>query len=304
MKKIAFIIHGKIKNKQKVILQLESTFHGNYKLSFSISEYAGHSIELSFKAAEEGFNYIICLGGDGTLNEVVNGVMQARNLNKELAVKVGVLPFGTGNDFVKTTKSPHSFSGMKKLIDEDLSKEIDLGLVQFKNRAGIDSSRYFINITDIGLGAVVVQKIRSYSKVLGPSLAYMALVIKTLLLYRNQLVNAKTEEFVYEGKVKNFVIANGKYFGSGMGIAPDAEINDGKFAIVILADVTLFHFVKFSATLKKCKKVIHPQVIYKTAEEITIDSMSSPQPIDMDGEFIGYTPMNIKIQPRTLTFLC
>jgi diacylglycerol kinase (ATP) len=132
----------------------------------------------------------------------------------------------------------------------------------------------------------------------------MALVIKTLLSYRNQLVNAKTEEFVYEGKVKNFVIANGKYFGSGMGIAPDAEINDGKFAIVILADVTLFHFLKFSATLKKCKKVIHPQVMYKTAEEITIDSMSSPQPIDMDGEFIGYTPMSIKIQPQIITFLC
>ncbi|HXP48802.1 MAG TPA: diacylglycerol kinase family protein [Bacteroidia bacterium] len=304
MKKIAFIIHGKIRKKQKVIAELESTFHGNYKPSFFISEYSGHAIELSYKAAEEGYNYIICLGGDGSLNEVVNGVMQARNLNKEIMVKVGVLPFGTGNDFVKTIQSPHSFSGIKKLIDENSSKEIDLGLIQFKDKTRADRSRYFINITDIGLGAVVVQKIRSYTKVLGPNLAYMTLVIKTLLSYRNQLVNAKTEEFVYEGKVKNFVIANGKYFGSGMGIAPDAEINDGKFAIVILADVTLFHFLKFSATLKKCKKVIHPQVMYKTAEEITIDSMSGPQPIDMDGEFIGYTPMNIKIQPRIITFLC
>ena len=304
MKKIAFIIHGKIRNKQTIIRQIESNFDGNYKLSFFISEYSGHAIDLSFRAAEEGFNYIICLGGDGSLNEVVNGVMQAMERNKELIVSVGVLPFGSGNDFVKTIKSPHSFSGIKKLIDENLTKEIDLGLVHFKNKTGSDSSRYFINITDIGLGAVVVKKIKNYSKVLGPNLAYLVLVIKTLLSYRNQLVKAKAEEFAYEGRVKNFVIANGKYFGSGMGIAPDAEIDNGKFAIVILADVTLFHFLKFSATLKKCKKVIHPQVMYKTAQEITIDSISTPQPIDMDGEFIGYTPMNIKIQPRSITFLC
>jgi diacylglycerol kinase (ATP) len=280
------------------------TFHDNYKLSFFISEYSGHAIDLSFKAASESFNYIISLGGDGTLNEVVNGIMQARNLNKELNIKVGVLPFGTGNDFIKTTKSPHSFSGIKKLMDEGLSKEIDLGLVQFKNEKGVDSSRYFINIADIGLGAEVVQNIRKYSRVLGPNLAYFVLVFKTLLSYRNQMISAKAEEFIYEGKVKNFVIANGKYFGSGMGIAPDAEIHDGKFSIVILADVTLFHFLKFSSTLKKCRKVTHPQVMYKTTKEIIIGSTSTPQPIDMDGEFIGYTPMNIKIQPGVLSFLC
>ncbi|MGP8215390.1 MAG: diacylglycerol/lipid kinase family protein [Bacteroidia bacterium] len=304
MKKIAFIIHGEIRNKQDVIRQIESTFQGNYKLSFFISEYSGHAIELSFRAAEEGFNYIICLGGDGSLNEVVNGVMQAREQNKELSIKVGVLPFGTGNDFIKTTKSPHSISGIKKLVDGDLSREIDLGLVQFKNKTGSDSSRYFINITDIGMGGIVVQKIGNYPKVLGANLTYLAVIFNTLLSYRNQPIKVTADEFTFEGKVKNFVIANGKYFGSGIGIAPDAELDDGKFSVVSLNEVSLIDFLKLSATFKKCRKVIHPQVMYKTAKEITIDSMSAPQPIDMDGEFIGYTPMNIKIQPRTITFLC
>lgn len=304
MKKIAFIIHGKIRKKQDVIAKLESTFQGNYKISFFISEYAGHAIGLSFKVAEEGFNYIISMGGDGTLNEVVNGVMRAREQNKNISIKIGVLPFGTGNDFIKTSKSPRSFLGIKKLIDENVSKEIDVGLVQFKNKSGTDSSRYFINITDIGLGAVVIQKIGNYSKILGGNLAYFAVIFNTLLTYRNQLLQVVADEFIYEGKVKNFVIANGKYFGSGIGIAPDAEIDNGKFAIVILADVTLFDFLKLSATAKKCRKVIHPQVIYKTAKEITIGSATTPQPIDMDGEFIGYTPMNIKIQPQSITFLC
>jgi diacylglycerol kinase (ATP) len=304
MKKIAFIIHGKIRKKQGIIHKLESTFQGNYKPSFFISEYSGHAIELSFKAASEGFDYIISLGGDGTLNEVVNGVMQARNLNKELNIKVGVLPFGTGNDFIKTTNSPHSFSGMKKLIDENLSKEIDLGLVQFKNKTGLDSSRYFINIADVGIGGIVVQKIGNYSKAFGANITYLVAIFHTLLSYRNQPVKAIADGFIFEGKVKNFVIANGKYFGSGIGIAPDAEIDNGKFSMVILGEVSLIQFLKLSVTFKKCRKVIHPQIVYKTAEEITIHSMSRPQPIDMDGEFIGYTPMNIKVQPGAITFLC
>lgn len=247
MKQIAFIIHGKIRKRHGVIRQIESTFHGNYKLSFLVSEYKGHSIELACKVAEEGCNYIICLGGDGTLNEVVNGIMQAKERNKEIIVKVGVLPFGTGNDFIKTSKGPHSIPEMKKLIDENVSKEIDLGLVQFQNKTGATSSRYFINITDIGLGGVVVQRIGKYSKIISPGLAYLVVIVKTLLTYRNQPIKVRADEFIYEGKVKNFVIANGKYFGSGMGIAPDAEIDSGKFEVVILEEGNLLDFLKLSS---------------------------------------------------------
>ena len=304
MKKIAFIIHGKVRKKQEMILEIESTFSDNYKIAFFFSEYSGHAIELSAKAAQEGFNYIICIGGDGSLNEVVNGVMQAKNRNKELNIKVGILPFGTGNDFIKTIKSPHTFSGIKNLIDNDSFKKIDLGIVQFKNRAGSDSCRYFINITDIGIGGVVVQNLGKYSKALGGNITYMMAIVNTLLSYRNQPIRAVADEFTFEGKVKNFVVANGKYFGSGIGIAPDAEVDNGKFSIVILAEASLIEFLNFSVTFKKCVKIDHPQIIYKSAKEITVDSLSTPQPIDMDGEFIGYSPMKIKILPGVLSFLC
>lgn len=304
MKKIAFIVHGKTRNIQQVINDLKSTFSGNYEITFLKSEHSGHAIELAENAAEGGFNYIICIGGDGSLNEVVNGVMQAKNKNKELIVKVGILPFGTGNDFIKTIKSSATFSGLKKQIDEDSFKEIDLGIVQFKNHTGQDSSRYFINITDIGIGGVVVQKLCNYTKALGANFTYLMAITSTLLSYRNQPIKAVADEFTFEGKVKNFVVANGKFFGSGIGIAPDAELDNGKFSIVILNEVTLFDFLRFSTTFKKCRKIDHPQIIYKTAKEIEIDSLSIPQPIDMDGEFIGYSPLKIKIIPRTLSFLC
>lgn len=304
MKKIAFIVHGKTRNIQQVISDLKSTFSGNNEITFLKSEHSGHAIELAENATEDGFNYIICIGGDGSLNEVVNGVMQAKNKNKELIVKVGILPFGTGNDFIKTIKSSATFTGLKKQIDEDSFKEIDLGIVQFKNHTGQDSSRYFINITDIGIGGVVVQKLCNYTKALGANFTYLMAITSTLLSYRNQPIKAIADEFTFEGKVKNFVVANGKFFGSGIGIAPDAELDNGKFSIVILNEVTLFDFLRFSTTFKKCRKIDHPQIIYKTAKEIEIDSLSIPQPIDMDGEFIGYSPLKIKIIPRTLSFLC
>lgn len=304
MKKIAFLINGKIRNIHAVISKIESAFSTNYTIAFFTSKYSGHTIELSAKAAEQGYNYIICLGGDGSLNEVVNGLMLAKNRNKNLDFKIGILPFGTGNDFIKTLKAPHTISGIKKLIDEDSYKEIDLGIVQFKDHTGSDSSRYFINITDIGIGGIVVQKLGKYSKILGANLTYLIAIVNTLLSYRNQPIKAVADEFTFEGKVKNFVVANGKYFGSGIGIAPDAELDDGNFAIVILAEISLMDFMKFSFILKKCKKIDHPQIIYKKAKVITVDSLSSPQPIDMDGEFIGYSPMQIKVQAKALTFLC
>lgn len=304
MKKMAFIINGKIRNKEKAINVMEEVFSINYKIAFFITAHSGHAIELSNIAADEGFNYIICLGGDGTLNEVVNGVMQAKNRNKELNIKVGVLPFGTGNDFIKTIKSPQTFTGLKKIIDDDSFRDIDLGIVHFKDHSGLDSSRYFINITDIGMGGVVVQKLCKYPKVLGSNITYMMAIANTFLSYRNQPVKAIADEFIFEGKVKNFVVANGKYFGSGIGIAPDAMLDNGKFAIVILAEASLIDFLKFSFTFKKCRKLDHPQIIYKTATVISVDSLSNPQPIDMDGEFIGYSPMKIEILPGILSFLC
>lgn len=302
MKKIAFVIHGKVRNKQQIITEIVSVFSSNYIIALFTSEHTGHAIELSYRAAEQGFNFIISAGGDGTLNEVVNGVMEAKNRNSDLDIKIGILPLGTGNDFIKTIKSPHSCPEIKKLIDNNSFKKTDIGIVQFKDHTGSDCSRYFVNITDIGIGGIVVQNIGKYPKVLGANITYMMAIMNALMFYRNQSVKAVADEFTFEGRVKNFVIANGKYFGSGIGIAPDAEVDDGKFAVVILAEASLLDFLKFSHTFKKCKKIDHPKIIYKSAKEIAIDSLSIP--IDMDGEFIGYSPMQIKILPGMISMLC
>lgn len=303
-KKIAFILHGKISNRQQLMNEVYSVFNDDNEVSFFTTEHQGHSTELAAKAAGHGFRYIICVGGDGSLNEVANGIMQAKSAQPNLDIRLGIIPHGTGNDFVRTTHSPSDCLGLKKLIDVDSYKEIDLGFVQFKNPQGIDSSRYFINITDIGMGGVAAEKLNRFSKALGPAITYQAAILSTLISYRLQPIKAVADSFSFEGKVMNLIIANGKYFGSGMGVAPDAEVNDAKFSIVIVGEISLFDYFRHIGTIKQCKKIEHPQVSYKTASEITIDSLAAPQAIDMDGEFIGYSPMHLKVVPKAIRFIC
>jgi diacylglycerol kinase (ATP) len=305
MKKIAFIINGKIGGQRKLVEKLNGNFVGDYHLDFLITDSKG-AIPLTVKAIENGFTHIISIGGDGSLNEVVNGVMNVKDgVSPEIfsQLRIGVLPYGTGNDFAKTIGASFNLPHLKSWIDKDRFREIDLGLVKFKNLSNKDESRYFVNITDVGLGAHVVKRVNALPKWLGGSVAYQLAIISTLISYRLQAVRASADSSIYTGKVINYIVANGKYFGSGMGIAPDALPDDGMFSIVIVGDVSLAFYLKSISDIKKGKRIEHPQVFYNEAKEVLVES-DIPQPIDMDGEYIGNTPMKIKMIPRCVQFIC
>ena len=306
MAAIAFIFHGRIKNRESEFSRLRNTF-SNHQLKFYTTEKAGHSVELAEQAIHEGSTHIICAGGDGSLNEVANGVMITLNrLSEEqkAKIRVGVLPMGTGNDFVKTVKSPLDAEGLKRLIDADSYKHIDLGWTEYHTQTGEKKQRYFINITDVGMGGVVAERLSRYSKWMGAQLTYQRAILSTLITYKHQPIKSKADTFTYEGSIMNFIMANGKYFGSGLGIAPDAEVTDGKLSIVILGEISLLDYIKNLGTVKKCEKLVHPELEYKACKEVTIDSPAGPLAIDMDGEFIGYSPMTVKVVSAAIRFIC
>lgn len=296
---ITFILHGKHRNNEKLVERIRETFGSGYEVFFCFTEFSGHAMELAKKAAMQQSHYVIAAGGDGTMNEVANGIM----LSENKSVKVGLLPLGTGNDFSKTVLVSNDIKELKRLIDVNSISEIDLGLVQFKNKEGKDATRYFINITDVGLGGVIAHKIAGSSKWMGAFLTFQTAILSTFLTYKHQLVKARADEFVYEGKILSYIIANGKYFGAGLGIAPDAEPGDGQFEIVLGAEISLWDYLMNLGKVRKCVKVEHPQMSYHKAREVLIEA-PVPVPIDMDGEFIGYSPMKVTMEPRTLKFLC
>ncbi len=124
-----------------------------------------------------------------------------------------------------------------------------------------------------------------------------------MLTYKRSYVKFNSDEFRWDGKTLSMVIANGKYFGSGLCIAPDALISDGKFSIVILGDVTILDYLKNIHKVKKGIKITHPEVFYKQSEEVEIIPVESVCPIDVDGEFIGYAPARFTVIKGRINFL-
>lgn len=294
MKSLAFVINSRIKNKAALLKSLKTTAASQESFSFVWEETCGSksAIALAKKFAEEDHSHIIAVGGDGTIHEVVNGIMQSENTD----VQLGILPWGTANDFCKTIEAANSVADLMHSILRGSHQQLDVGYLQYQEN---DTNSYFINIADLGIGAEVVERVNSSPKILSPDLIFMGAIIRTFLSYNNQPIEIKTPEWTWKGMANSVVIANAKYFGSGLCIAPNADPTDGVFEIVISGDISIYDYLKNVRRIKAGKLIDHPEVHYKTASDLEI---SSPQQcgLEADGEFLGFTPVKISIADRKL----
>ena len=302
MNQIAFILHGKIKKQDKIIAAIEAVFGNSAALTFLITQHGNHAIQLATNAVSAGATHIICVGGDGSLNEVVNGVMRAGQTGK-VSVKVGLLPHGTGNDFARTMDVTYDINLLQKWIDEDSFRVIDIGWLAYYDATGKAETRYFVNISDVGIGGTIAQDLASSSKIWGPTITYQKAILTALLTYKNQPMKVHADTFDHHGNTMSLIVANGKFFGGGMGIAPHALPDDKLFSIVIVGAISMFEYIRNIGNIKKSKKIEHPEIKYLTASEISIESSAGRLPVDMDGEFLGYSPVDIKIVPGAIKFI-
>jgi len=312
--RVAFIINGSIKKLYKTIDSITKTFN-NFDIKIYTSDDEEHYKQLCQEALDDQCDHIILVGGDGTVNQGINGIINHFKLNGNKQpnnfdwnalsrIKVGVYPAGSGNDFVKTVYNETSLKTLKELIEKQSYQMIDIGWVSFQNFQLQEDIRFFINITDVGMGGETVRKKNNLPKWMGSNFSYFWAITSTLATYKKCNVKAYNDNFFWEGKVINMVVANGKYFGNGLGIAPDAEIANGKFSFITIGDITLFEYFKHINTVKKCIKIDHPKVSYYSLDKITIESNTSRKiTIDMDGEFIGTAPMTLQCLSRKINFI-
>ncbi len=306
MARIACIVHGKILRIDRLLDELGEVLGSKHELFLFTTTHGGEAIHLTQQAISEGATHLLAIGGDGTVNEVVNGIMNSRTDLDEASwegIRLGILPRGTGNDFVKSLDLPKGLKGMRSLIEKDQYEAVDLGRVTFKTIEQENATRYFANITDLGLGGVVAEKLSRSSKWLGKTLTYQLSIIRTFLTYKHQAVSVTTDSWKHEGGIMNLIMANGQYFGSGLGIAPDASLRDGLFDVIVVGEISVFDYLKNLPRLRKKLPIQHPEVSYHKASELTIDSLDRQLPIDMDGEFIGYAPMKISMIKGALKVL-
>ena len=298
--KIVFIVNNKNNRLKKVLPGLEAFWREKAigEVQFVFTDRTKHAIELAIDATEKGCDYLVAVGGDGTLNELVNGVLSS-NVSADAYPTLGLLPYGSANDFARTAGVSNSMEELYDLIQANSAQKIDLGKVVLHESQQI---HYFINIVGIGLGPEVVKSLEGTSSILGPGFNYFRHIIKGFLRYRKKEVSCSGGKWQWKGKLLQMAIANGRYFGNAICIAPDALVDDGSFQVSIFGDLSVWNYLKNLGKLKRGEKIDHPEVSYFEANEVLLES-SDACGIEADGEYVGLAPAKISVMPKAISFL-
>ena len=298
--KIVFIVNNKNNRLAKVLPKLEHSCQqmNLVGVQFMTTIRKKHAIELAKQATENGCDYLVAVGGDGTLHEVINGVLQCDIPANEYPI-IGLLPYGSANDFARTVRISNSIEELIKLIQSKSSQKIDLGRIIIQQT---QETRYFINIAGIGIGPEVAQNLEQSSSLLGPGFNYFKHIIKGFFSYVNKEVNCTSSTWQWKGKLLQMAVANGRYYGNAICTAPEANLTDGQFQVAIFGDLSIWDYLKNLGNLKKGKRINHPKVSYYDTNEVFIESNDSCG-IEADGEYVGLAPATISVLPKAIFFL-
>jgi len=262
-----------------------------------------HAIELTREALKQGAETVVSIGGDGTLNEVVNGFFEnGEPINP--AAKLAVILRGTGSDFVRSLDYPKEISEIARVIKNRPAKSCDLILARVNPLADAPAKRYFINIADLGIGGAMAIIMDRSSKVLGGKMSFFLGALRATLLYKNKLMKIELDgEVIGEDEAQYFVaVANGKYFGGGMFVAPDARMDDGLMDIVLTGNLTLFEKVKLSRMIYRgeSEKIGKIRSFRGKHLKITTDEVVF---IEADGELVGKADAEFVVLPKMINLI-
>ncbi|HVF53296.1 MAG TPA: diacylglycerol kinase family protein [Actinomycetota bacterium] len=264
-----------------------------YKIRYT--ERRGHATEIASEELDGGSRFLVAVGGDGTIHEVVNGMIRDDKAIAPEAV-LGVVAAGTGCDFIKTFGLPSDAKFAVRHLDGEDSFPIDIGKITF-TRDGAEEIRYFANIAQAGIGAAVVERAERLPRWLGPTVYFFAFWM-TIRTHRVARVTVDLVDRTYEGPMNNMVIANCQYFGGGMKVAPKAAPTDG------LLDIQIEFARKKDAIalipkIYKGQHVPHPSIKEAKRVSAAIEA-DRPLLIEADGEVLGHTPARFEVLPDIL----
>jgi YegS/Rv2252/BmrU family lipid kinase len=280
--------------------RLKSTYPFKFEAVFT--ERPCHETELAREGILKGYERIVSVGGDGTLNGVLNGFIHEDRLLRE-NVALGVLEIGTGADFAKTLGFPSKIEEAIGWLSRLQAKRIDVGKARFCSLEGVEIVRYFINILDFGIGGAVVERVNRTTKRFGGRISFLWGILLTLLLYQNKRIRYRLDGGEWESAVlNNYIVANGRYFGGGLFPAPRAELDDGWFDVVLFGDIGRLEAIRALPRLRSGAHLSHPDVLTRKAREVEAESDEDVW-IDMDGDLVGRLPITISIMPGLLPFL-
>jgi diacylglycerol kinase (ATP) len=258
----------------------------------------GHATELARNAVSEGCSLVIAVGGDGTLHDVVNGMVSDGGSLKSDAT-LGIIPCGTGADFVRTVGVPSDLVPAARHVARTVSSRlIDIGEVSYQ-AGGKRMRRYFINVAGLGLDAEVAARAGRGGKPVGGPLPYFAALLSTLVRHRCKPLTVRIDSAQVQGNMNAVIIGNGRYFGGGMFVAPHALLDDGLLEVIVVGDYSplalLWHSPKvYRGAHLRLRKVhaFRGQVVSVESEQRIL--------LQADGEVIGEGPATFRVLPAAL----
>jgi diacylglycerol kinase (ATP) len=264
-----------------------------------LTEEPGHATQLAQQALDDGYRTIVAVGGDGTVNEVINGLVEEGSVDPE--VTLGILPCGRGADFARMLGIPRDYMEACRQLLRLEPRPVDLGRVTCL-REGREVERYFINAAGLGFDGEVSELVNRFPKVLGGTITYLACLLIGLITYRNKNVELSFDGQHARGRVNSVIVCNGCYFGGGMFIAPGASFDDGLFSVVILGNLNKLEVVVNVPRVYKGTHLTHPKVSHFSAKEVHVEARERMF-IQAEGELIGEAPATFQIIPQALRVL-
>jgi YegS/Rv2252/BmrU family lipid kinase len=253
----------------------------------------GHAVELVRAAIKAGAKTVVAVGGDGTINEVVNGFFEnERPISHE--VSLGIIPHGTGSDFARTLSLPIDPQTASAVIRQGEPKSVDLLKVAYTTDEGSPVMRYSINITSFGIGAIVAARLKR---------SYLLATLQTAFTFRGNSVRLNIDgTSTVEGRILNIAVGNGQYQGGGMRLCPTASISDGLLDVTVIRYLPPFELLKRIPTLFNGEILTHPKVKAYRAKHVQATSTERVL-IEIEGEPLGRLPIEIWIAPGAIRVL-
>lgn len=275
--KIKFIVNpnaGRGKGKRRLD-ELKETLMNYEKKQWEIvvTQKAGETSSLAKQAVAEGYGKIVAVGGDGTINEVLNGIVDSTAI-------LGIIPAGTGNDLARSLNIPGDMKECVEKVFTGKPVSLDVGKV---------NGRFFLNAAGVGLDAQIVKDVnRGFRYVKGPVAYYLSL-LKNLISFSPQRLKIHLDEETVD--IRGFVAAvcNGKFYGGGMMMAPHASYEDGKLDVIVVKEMNKIVLLKVFPAIYKGEHINRPEVLYYKSTKVIIET-DTPMAIQTDGEIAGETP--------------
>lgn len=263
----------------------------------------GHATELVKDALRGGAERIVAIGGDGTVNEVFNGFFENGTAIAPRA-SFALIPFGTGGDFRRSIEMPTGTAEAAKVIAANHTRMIDVGKLELTAMDGSRAIRMFANIASFGVSGVVDRLVNQSGKKLG-RLSFMLATARATWSYKNQRV-----QLIFDGDVQHRIeatintvaVANGKYFGGAMKIAPNAELDDGTFDVVAMGDLSFADLLKSGARIYKGTHLTMAKVSERRARVVEAEPIEpgAVVELDVDGEPLGKLPARFEVLPGAM----